>query len=182
MTSMTHGITLRSPAFRPGLTGLCLLALVGLPVQSHAQPALERRDSRAMASAFEEKIEQFVGALAVEREHFEVRINRCEGARGELRDDIYAVWIGTRLAAEGDDAGRLLDQVRDGWVERGWDINRDRSLDNGGVNIAAVEPVSGDGYSLDSGFAPYPQRHIAGYFSTPCYQDPSGAAAFGPVD
>lgn len=98
-----------------------------------------------------------------------------------MRDDIYAVWVGVRLAAENDDAGNLLAAVADDWRERGWEIIRDRVLDNGGVNIAAVDPASGESHSLDSGLRLNPQRYIVGIFSTSCLQDPSGAAAFGSV-
>ncbi|MFD2649371.1 hypothetical protein ACFSX5_16415 [Devosia albogilva] len=177
MTASSHS---RRTGFRARLTALCIaLCLPATPTA--AQSDIEQRDSVQTAAAFAEKIEAFIAGLPVTRERFEVRINRCEGARGELRDDIYAVWVGTRLAAENDDAGRVLAAVADDWRERNREVFRDRVLDNGGVNIAAFDPASGESHSLDSGFEPNPHRDIVGYFSTPCFQDFSGAAPFGPV-
>ena len=169
----------RRPSIRAGLTGLCIATFLGaLPVIG--QP-VERQDSRQAAAAFGEKIEAFIDSLAVERDRVDVRINRCEGSGGEMRDDIYAVWVGVQLLAENDDAGQLLAAVADNWRDRGFQVFRDRVLANGGVNIAATDPATGESYSLDSGFPPYPQRYIVGYFSTPCLEEPSGAAPFGPV-
>lgn len=177
---MTTSYHLGWQTIRAGLTGFCVALL--LPFSpAMAQSGLESRDSLHAAAVFAKKVESFVAGLPAEREHFEVRINRCLGARGEMRDDIYAVWVGVRLAAENDDAGNLLAAVADDWRERGWEIIRDRVLDNGGVNIAAVDPASGESHSLDSGLRLNPQRYIVGIFSTSCLQDPSGAAAFGSV-
>ncbi len=177
MTAASHS---HRSGIRARLTGLCI-ALFLPATATTAQADAERRDSGRAAAAFAEKIEAFITGLPATRERFEVRINRCEGARGELRDDIYAVWVGARLAAENDDAGRVLAAVADDWRERNWDVFRDRVLDNGGVNIAAFDPASGESHSLDSGFERNPHRYIVGYFSTPCFQDPSGAAPFGAV-
>ena len=165
---------------RAGLPGHCIA--ICLPVIAMAgQAEIVQRDSPQAAIAFAEHVEAMIATLPVEREHFEMRINRCEGAKGEMRDDIYAVWIGMRLVAEQDNADRLLVAVLDDWRERGWAITRNRLLDNDGVNIASVDPVTGNSHSLDSGFAPHPGRYIVGYFSTACLQEPSGAAAFGPI-
>lgn len=163
-----------------GLPGLCIA--ICLPVlATSGQMEIVQRDSRQAAIAFAEHVEAVIATLPVKRKHIEMRINRCEGAKGEMRDDIYAVWIGMRLVAEQDNADRMLVAVLDDWRERGWAITRNRLLDNGGVNIASVDPVTGNSHSLDSGFAPHPGRYIVGYFSTACLQEPSGAAAFGPI-
>ena len=176
MTTPSHS---HLRGFRYRLAALCIaLCLPAIPTAARSD--LEQRDSGQAAAAFAEKIEAFVSGLPVTRERFEVRINRCEGARGEMRDEVYAVWIGTRLAADNDDAARVLAAVAQDWRERKWQVFRDRMLDNGGVNIAAFDPTSGESHILDSGFEPNPHRDIAGYFSTPCFQDPS-SAAFGPV-
>jgi len=142
---------------------------------------LERQDGSQAATAFADKVEAFIASLPVKREHVEVRINRCEGARGEMHDDVSAIGVGTRLVAENDDAGRLLAAVADDWRDRGMQVFRDRVLANGGVNIAATDPASGESFSLGSGFPPHPERYIVGYFSTACLEEPSGAVPFGPV-
>lgn len=165
---------------RAGLTGLCLALCLPL-IPAAAQSEVERRDSREAAAEFAEKVEEFIATLPATRERFDIRINRCENARGEMRDDIYAVWIGARLAADEDNADRLLIGVVDDWREESWEIIRNRLLDNGGVNVAAIDPSSGDSYSLDSGFKSHPRRDIVGLFSTPCFAEPGGAAPFGPV-
>lgn len=167
--------------FRAGLTGFSVA--ICLPViAAGGQTDIDPRDSRQAAIAFAGHVEAIIDTLPVEREHLEMRINRCEGAQGEMRDDIYAIWIGTRLVAEQDDAAIVLLAILEDWRERGWEITRNRLLDNGGVNIASVGLVSGYSHSFDSGFAPHIGRHIVGYFSTPCLQEPSGTAAFGPIE
>ena len=163
-----------------GLTGCCLAICLQV-IAAAGQAETVQRDSRQAAIAFAEHVEAMIATLPVEREHFEMRINRCEGAKGEMRDDIYAVWIGTRLVAEQDNADRVLVAVLDDWRARGWAITRNRLLDNDGINIASVDPVTGNSHSLDSGFAPHPRRYIVGYFSTACFQEPSGTAPFGPI-
>jgi hypothetical protein len=168
------------PTIRAGIAGLAMVLCLPM-IPTSAQTELELRESHDAAGVFAEKVEALIADLPVERERFEVRINRCQGARGEMRDDIYAVWVGVRLAAENGDAGAVLTAAVADWRERGWEIFRDRVLDNGGVNIAALDPSSGESHSLDSGFKRDPHRYIVGYFSTPCLQDPSGAAPFGSV-
>lgn len=165
------------------LTAFGLVATLALSVAATAnQPAvLPARDSITAARQFAADIERFLEALPLQREHLEVRINRCQTSQGKMRDEVYAVWIGARLIAPGDDADTVLDQLRAKWVDGGWELTRDRRLDNGGFNIAAVEPGTGRRYSLDSGFKVGPRRYIAGFFTTPCFVDPSGAAPFGAV-
>jgi hypothetical protein len=176
MTALSHLVRIRA-----GLTGLCVA--ICLPVIATAgQLDIEQRDSQQVAAALADHVEAIIATMQVERERLEIRINRCEGARGEMRDDVYAVWAGVRLVAEQDDADRVLFAVLDDWREQGWEITRNRVLDNGGVNIASVEPVAGNSHSFDSGFQPHPGRYIVGYFSSPCFRDPSGAPSFGPVE
>ncbi|WP_157959782.1 hypothetical protein [Devosia submarina] len=177
---MTTSYHFNWPIIRAGIASLGMALCLPI-IPTSAQTGLEQRESHHAAAVFAEKVEALIADLPVERERFDVRINRCQGARGEMRGDIYAVWVGVRLSAgKGDAAGVLTNVVAD-WRQRGWEIFRDRVLDNGGVNIAAVDPASGESHSLDSGFKRDPHRYIVGYFSTPCLQDPSGAAPFGSV-
>src|SRR5690554_639038 len=71
------------------------------------------------------------------------------------------VWREPRMQAK-------LYPLRTHWAASNWRITRDRDLENGGVNIAAIEPITGNTYSLDSGFDAGPTRYIVGYFGTPC--------------
>jgi hypothetical protein len=175
-------MTASSHLGRSGAGLLGLYIALCLPITAAVgQSDILPRNSRQAATAFADNVEEIIGMLPTTREHFEIRINRCEGARGEMRDNIYAVWIGTRLVAEMNDADRIILTVLDDWRERGWTITRDRVLDNGGVNIAAVDPASGNSYSFDSGFAPHPGRYLVGHFSSPCFEEPVGAAPFGRV-
>lgn len=158
------------------LVAALLLAMAGAREKS---PPL--RDSQEAAEAFENEIGRFLDTLPVEREKFEVRVNRCENPSGAMRDDVYAVWIGARLVVPRNDADVMLAELAASWESDGWTLVRNRSLENGGVNIAATEPRAGNTYSLDSGFAPDPRGYVVSYFSTPCFSDPSGTAAFGTV-
>lgn len=147
---------------------------------AHAQ-GQEVRDSRNAAQNFAQRVERLLADLPATREHFEVRINRCENSQGNLSDTVYAVWIGSRLVANADNAAEVLDDVLADWRRQNLTITRERRLDNGGVNIAATDPANGEQFSLDSGFPPHPERYIVGHFSTPCFSEPKGSAPFGPV-
>jgi hypothetical protein len=158
------------------MAGLCLAAT---PLSAQE---LEQRDSHQAATGFAETIETLIETMPVEQESFEVRINRCATPQGAMRDDVYAVWIGTRLVTIGDEhADDIIAEQARRWREKGWDISRDRQLEGGGANLAAIDPDSGNSYSLDSGFAPEPERYILGFFSTACFEEPSGTVPFGPV-
>src|SRR5690606_32907076 len=143
--SMDHSHMITSRRFF-WLVVLACIAVLGpaayLLVRAMAPSDVEQRDSHYAAATFADKVEAFIAGLPVERETFVVRLNRCDGARGEMRDDIYYVWIGARLVAENDDAGSMLHAVADEWRARGWTVFRERLLDNGGVNIGAVDPSS----------------------------------------
>ena len=112
---------------------------------------------------------------------FEVRANRCAGSEGEQRDDIYYIWIGLQAVARGNDAARVINEVHARWQEAGWEVTRHRELANGGVNLAATEPGSGDAYALDSGFDKGPDSYVVGFFNTPCFQSPSGDVQYGEI-
>lgn len=137
------------------------------------------RESLEAARDFAPRVEAFLGSLPLDREAFSLRINACEGRQGEARGDIYYVWAGMRGVAPGGDAADILESVHARWQEDGWTITRYRRLPNGGVNIAATEPATGAGYSLDSGFKQDPGGYVVAYFNTACYRSPSGAVAFG---
>ncbi|MDH4992355.1 hypothetical protein QEZ48_16185 [Aquamicrobium lusatiense] len=159
------------------------LALIGMYVlvkcltgPSHAQSALAPEE---VAPGLSADIRRFVAELDAETEDFAVRINRCEGRLGEFSDQIYYVWVGWRGIAAGT-AGKQLVDLRSHWSATGWQITRDRALDNGGINLAAIEPVTGNTYSLDSGFEVEPDSYIVGYFHSPCFFSPTGPVQFGP--
>lgn len=154
--------------------GACRAADV--PVQSEP---MQSKDTRQAAQEFVPEVEALIEALGLDREKFSVRANRCEGTEGEQRDDIYTIWVGLRGVARGADAASALEQAHARWQAAGWEITRFRRLDNGGVNVAATDPATGNRYALDSGFEPPPQRYVVGTFNTPCYRDPSGRAPFG---
>lgn len=145
--------------------------LMPAAVQAQAMPAQDA------ARSFAPVVEAFIATLPVETEQFSVRINRCTGQRGELSDLMYYVWVGWRGTA--DNAAEALEQAVDVWASKGWNITRHRQLDNGGVNIAAVDPATGNGYALDSGFTASPNTIIVGMFNTQCFEHSPGAAPFG---
>lgn len=143
--------------------------------------AMNTKDSLQAAREFVPRVEAFLDTLPVNREKFSVRVNRCEGTEGEQRDDIYYIWVGLQGVARGNDAGKILEDAHARWQEAGWEITRHRQLPNGGVNVAATDPGTGDGYALDSGFDKGPDTYVVGFFNTPCYQSPSGEVQFGEI-
>jgi hypothetical protein len=88
------------------MAGLCLAAT---PLSAQE---LEQRDSHQAATGFAATIETLIETMPVEQESFEVRINRCATPRGAMRDDVYAVWIGARLVAIGDEHATTLSPSR----------------------------------------------------------------------
>lgn len=161
-----------------------LLTCIGLFVlgtsligQSHAQSV---REPNEVASRFSADIEAFIGEIDATTEDYAIRINRCEGQLGEFSDHMYYVWVGWRGIVFEETAGRQLVSLLSRWTASGWEITRDRNLNNGGVNVAAIEPVTRNSYSLDSGFEMGPDRYIVGYFSTPCFSSAPSPAPFGP--
>ncbi|WP_149195587.1 hypothetical protein [Luteimonas suaedae] len=143
---------------------------------------MELKESQQAARDFVPEVEAFLGALPITREKFSIRVNRCDGTEGEQRDDIYHIWVGLRGVAPGNDVAAILDGLHARWRDAGWTITRYRRLDNGGVNLAATDPATGNGYTLDSGFEPAPDAYVVGFFNTPCYQSPSGKVDFGEID
>ena len=104
-----------------------------------------------------------------------------DGPEGEQRDDIYYIWIGLQAVARGNDAARVINEVHSRWKQAGWEVTRHRELANGGVNLAATEPGTGDAYALDSGFEKGPDSYVVGFFNTPCFQSASGNVQFGEI-
>lgn len=133
----------------------------------------------AAVDAFLPQVESALAGLSIDREKFEVRANRCEGPQGQTRDDLYYVWVGLRGSARGNDAAAQIEAVHARWQQAGWEITRFRTLDNGGVNLAATDPATGNGYVLDSGFDPAPAAYIVGFFNTECRQSADGKVQFG---
>lgn len=142
---------------------------------------MKLKDSRDAAREFVPEVEAFVASLPIDREQFSIRANRCDGTEGEQRDDIYHIWVGLRGSAPGNDIAAILDGVHARWRDAGWDITRYRRLDNGGVNVAATDPATGNRYSLDSGFETGPDSYVVGFFNTPCYRNPAGKVDFGEI-
>ncbi|MDN5781151.1 MAG: hypothetical protein L0H23_03855 [Luteimonas sp.] len=135
----------------------------------------------AAAAALRRAVEDALGGLAIQREAMQTRINRCEGRQGETRDDLFYAWVGLRGMAHQGDIAEQLRRIHQQWSERGWKITRFRTLDNGGVNLAATDPDTGYAYVLDSGFAVAPDAAVAGFFNTPCFQSVDGKVDFGEI-
>lgn len=178
---MKKGKQSRAMSLARRLAGVWISAcLAATPVLAQG---LEQRDSAEAAARFSAEIEALISAMPVERESYEVRINRCTDKQGGMEDSVYAVWIGARLVTtDSHHADDVIAEQAGRWREAGWEITRDRQLENGGANLAAVDPESGVSYVLDSGFRPDPERYVVGFFTTACFEDPSGTAPFGAVD
>lgn len=145
---------------------------------------METKSSLQAAREIAPQVEAFFSGLPLTREKFTVRVNRCgipEAAEGNDRDDVYYIWVGVRGAAHNEDAGQIIEDVHARWQEAGWEITRFRRLDNGGVNLAATEPGTGNVYALDSGLSKGPNTLVVGMFSTPCLQNPEGRVNFGEI-
>lgn len=134
----------------------------------------------AAAAALSNAVEDALAGLSIEREAMQTRINRCEGQQGETRDDLFYAWIGLRGTAHQGDIADQLRTMHARWMERGWTITRFRTLDNGGVNLAATDPDTGNAYVLDSGFDVAPDAAVAGFFNSPCFQS-EGKVDFGEI-
>lgn len=166
-TSMSLRVTSAAIAF-------ATMAAMLTPATAQPHQAISADDA---VRSFAPHIETFIATLDTETDRLDVRINRCTGQRGELSDLMFYVWVGWRGAA--DNAAEVLEQAVDAWASQDWKITRHRQLDNGGVHIAATDPVTGNSYSLDSGFAADPNTLIVGFFSTQCFEHSHGAAPFG---
>lgn len=142
---------------------------------------MKTQTPRQAADELLPQVESALAGAAIVREKFEVRANRCEGREGETRDDLFYVWVGLRASVPGNDAAAQVAAAHARWQAAGWEITRFRTLANGGVNLAATDPATGNGYVLDSGFDPAPQGYVVGFFNTPCRQSAEGPVAFGPL-
>ena len=58
---------------------------------------------------------------------------------------------------------------------------RGSSNSTAGRASTAIDPASGNTYTLDSGFKPAPEAYLAAFFNTPCLQSPEGKVAFGEI-
>jgi hypothetical protein len=142
---------------------------------------MQHKTPQQAAAAFLPEVEQVLAGLTVQRESMEVRANRCEGQRGETADDLFYIWVGLRGLAPGNDIAAQIEATHARWQAQGWEITRFRHLDSGGVNLTALDPASGNTYTLDSGFKPAPEAYLAAFFNTPCFQSPEGKVAFGEI-
>jgi hypothetical protein len=159
-------------------TALLASLLAACAGTDDATPMKVQTPQQAVAE-FLPQVEAALAGLSIRREAFEIRANRCEGREGETRGDLYYIWIGLRGTAPGNDIARQIEAAHARWRDAGWEITRFRTLDNGGVNLAATDPATGSGYVLDSGFDPAPDAYVVGFFNTPCRQSPDGKVAFG---
>src|SRR5690606_7000610 len=144
-------------------------------------PSMKTNTPNAAAAALLRAVEDAIGGLAIQREAMQARINRCQGTEGEQRDDLFYAWVGLRGTAHQGDIGGQIRRIHGQWVARGWDITRFRTLDNGGVNLAATDPDTGNTYMLDSGFDVAPDAAVAGFFNTPCFESSAGKVDFGEI-
>lgn len=170
-----------------GTTRLAIFALASLLMISACAAAgnadqMKSTLPQQAAAGFLPQVEGALAGMAIGRESFEMRANRCDGPEGDNRDDVYYIWVGLRGAAPGNDIAAQLVAAHARWQAQGWDITRFRKLDNGGVNLAATDPATGNTYTLDSGFQPSPAAYLVGFFNTPCYQSPEGKVDFGMLD
>jgi len=140
---------------------------------------MQQKTPQQAAAEFLPQVEQVLSELTIRRESMELRANRCEGERGETRDDLFYIWVGVRGLAPGNDIGDQIEAAHARWQAQGWEITRFRRLDSGGVNLTATDPASGNTYTLDSGFKPAPEAYLAAFFNTPCLQSPQGKVEFG---
>lgn len=141
------------------------------------------RSPEAALTTFLSDAWHVIGQLAVGVETMKIRTNRCAPPappQGE-RDDLFYIWIGLRGIAS-ESAAQTLIGLRADWNAQGWHETRFRHLDNGGVNVAATDPETGNSYSFDSGFVADPDTYVVGYLATPCFQSPDGPVVFGRMD
>ena len=169
----------RSTSLAAALAGVLM---VGACAGANGTDEMDIKDTQQAAAEFLPRVESAIAPLAIDRESFEVRTNRCEGAQGETRDDLYYIWVGLRGVARGNDIAAQIEAAHARWQADGWDITRFRKLDNGGVSLTATDPATGDTYTLDSGFQPAPDAYVVGFFNTPCLQAPEAKVAFGKLD
>lgn len=168
----------RGPRRLPIAGALACLLLAGCAGAKDTD-RMQHKTPQQAATEFLPQVEQVLAGLSIQRESLEVRANRCEGQRGETREDLFYVWVGLRGLAPGNDIARQIEAAHARWQAQGWDITRFRHLDSGGVNLTATDPASGNSYTLDSGFKPAPDAYLAAFFNTPCFQSPEGKVAFG---
>lgn len=154
------------------------LFLVGTYLLGTAQAQSSVAPDEAV-SRFAREVKDQIASLDVDTEDFSVRLNRCQGKFGEFADNIYTVWIGWRGFDRDGRAGARLAAIRSAWSHADWEITRSRELDNGGINLAALERLTGNVYILDSGFDAGRDNYIVGFFNTPCFSNPAGGTSFG---
>ena len=158
---------------------LCCLLMAGACTANNDSESMDTKPTQQAAAEFLPQVESAIASLSIARESFELRANRCENPQGQTRDDLYYIWAGLRGVAPGNDIAAQIEAAHARWKADGWDIGRFRKLDNGGVNLTATDPATGNTYTLDSGFPQGPDAYVVGFFNTPCYQSPDGKVAFG---
>ena len=171
------------PAARPsGWTALALagsILLVGACAGATQSQTMQIRTTQEAADAFLPQVEAAIAGLALQREPLSTRVNPCEGPQGQVSEEAYYIWVGLRGDAQAGDAAAVIEDAHARWQAAGWEITRFRKLDNGGVNLAATDPATGNTYALDSGFRNAPASALAGFFNTPCFRSPDGKVTFG---
>lgn len=117
-----------------------VIALLVLTQPVMAQPDIYREPQDA-AQDFLPHVEQLLDGLAMRQEEFSVRINRCDSTTNNAA---FYIWAGVRGVAEDEDAASVLGAVHKQWIADGWKVYRFRQLENGGVNLAATAPDTGN--------------------------------------
>lgn len=157
---------------------VCIAGLAITVFTPLASEAAREISPDIVAANLVSRAEVFVRTLNVHSEEFSVRINRCQGRRGEIPDDRFYAWVGWRGVVPANDA---LDSTRVAESRAaGWKVTRDRRLENGGLNVAAIDLVSDQTFSLDSGFDSDPGRYIVGFFHTKFFHHNAPIVSFGP--
>ncbi|WP_313137936.1 hypothetical protein [Paracoccus jeotgali] len=168
------------------LARIALIAHVALlsisPVSAVAEAAaFDRRTPESALKTFLPDAHREIDRFAIRVEALEIRVNRCAPPDQGEREDLFHIWIGVRGIAPAG-ATSALTELRADWQAIGLHEKRFRRLGNGGINLAAIDPLTGNSFSFDSGFPADPDRYIVGYLVTPCFQSPAGPVAFGPVE
>jgi len=158
---------------------MSLWALAGCAVAP--DPDISKAPRQA-AAEFLPKVKAALSGLALDVESYRVRLRRCEGRRGEIREDVFHVWVLLHHArSHADDGAEIVDAAREHWLAKGWKISYYNVLESGGRNLGARDP-HGNVYTLRAGFLRAPPSALAGTYDTRCMKSPEGPVPFGDYD
>ena len=112
--------TCATPAKRLA-AAMSLWALAGCATAP--EPEIVKSPQQATAE-FLPKVEAALSGLALNVESYRVRLRRCEGRRGEIREDVFHVWVLLHHArSHADDGAEIVDAARERWLAKGWKIS-----------------------------------------------------------